>query len=82
MRIVTAGVIALATQALLWGAAAWAAPIRCSNEQATCIAACKASAPAATLSVCITNCGQRQAMCVKTGCWDSGASRYCGLLRQ
>jgi hypothetical protein len=32
--------------------------------------------------VCFTNCGQRQAMCVKTGCWDNGSQKYCGLLRE
>jgi len=35
-----------------------------------------------TLSICITNCGIRQSMCRKTGCWDSGAQKYCGLLKQ
>jgi hypothetical protein len=34
------------------------------------------------VSVCFTNCGQRQAMCVKTGCWDNGNQKYCGLLRE
>ncbi len=59
-----------------------AAAMRCSGEQTACIAACKKSSPAAALSMCITNCGQRQAICMKTGCWDSGTEKYCGLLRQ
>lgn len=63
-------------------APAAAAAMRCSGEQTACIAACKKSAPAAALSMCITNCGQRQAICVKSGCWDSGTQKYCGLLRQ
>jgi len=59
-----------------------AAPMRCSGEETICINSCKKNPDRSTLSICITNCGIRQSMCRKTGCWDSGAQKYCGLLKQ
>jgi len=56
--------------------------MRCSGEQTTCIANCKKNPDRSYLSICITNCGARQSICMKTGCWDSGAQKYCSLLRQ
>lgn len=72
---------ALAVLAMLASGAAQAAPMRCSGQQDLCIAACNKAA-AATRSACITACGQRQAVCVKTGCWDNKVQTFCGLLRQ
>jgi hypothetical protein len=61
---------------------ATAAPMRCSGEQKTCIANCNKSPDRSTIAICVTNCGTRQSMCMKTGCWDSGFQKYCGLLKQ
>jgi hypothetical protein len=74
--------VALVGAALLWSQTAFAAPMRCSGEQKTCIAKCTKSLDRASISTCVTNCGARQSSCMKTGCWDSGAQRYCGLLKQ
>ena len=59
-----------------------AAPMRCSGEQKTCIAACNKSPDRGSISTCVTNCGLRQSLCMKTGCWDNGFQKYCGLLKQ
>jgi hypothetical protein len=56
--------------------------MRCSGEETICINSCKKNPDRSTLSICMTNCGIRQSMCRKTGCWDSGAQKYCGLLKQ
>lgn len=61
---------------------AQAAAMRCSGEEQTCIAVCNKVATKANMSACITMCGQRGAVCKRTGCWDDGAQRYCGLQRQ
>ncbi len=58
-----------------------AAPMRCSGEQKQCLANCKVLNRTA-VAACITDCGARQVMCVRTGCWDNGTNRYCGLTRQ
>jgi hypothetical protein len=71
-----------ASLALFCCQGAFAAPMRCSGEQTTCIASCKKNPDRSYLSICITNCGARQSICMKTGCWDSGAQKYCGLLKQ
>lgn len=68
--------------ALLCAQAAFADPMKCSGEQKTCLANCSTAVKGGALSICVTNCGQRQAMCVKTGCWDNGSQKYCGLLRR
>lgn len=72
----------LSLLALLEVRAAHAAAMRCSGEEKTCIAVCNKGATKAELPMCITNCGQRKAICMKSGCWDNGAQKYCGLLRQ
>ena len=59
-----------------------AAPMRCSGEQKICIANCSKSPDRSTIPTCVTNCGARQSLCMKTGCWDSGFQKYCGLLKQ
>jgi hypothetical protein len=68
--------------ALLCIDAAHAAPMRCSGEQKTCIAVCNKSLDRGSISTCVTNCGLRQSLCMKTGCWDTGFQKYCGLLKQ
>jgi hypothetical protein len=80
-KIVT-GVIALLGIALLCAQTVRAAPMRCSGEESICISSCKKNPDKSTLSICVTNCGVRNAMCKKTGCWDSGTQKYCGLLKQ
>ena len=68
--------------AVLSAAPAVSAPMRCSGEENTCIANCKKSLVRSSISTCLTNCGLRLSACKKTGCWDSGPQRYCGLLKQ
>jgi hypothetical protein len=74
--------VAVTAVGLLWSQAALAVPMRCSGEQTVCIANCKKNPDRTFLSICVTNCGARQSICMKTGCWDSGVQRYCGLLKQ
>lgn len=76
---ITALVIGLG---LLCIEAAVAAPMRCSGEQKTCIAVCNKSLDRGSISTCVTNCGLRQSLCMKTGCWDNGFQKYCGLQKQ
>ena len=59
-----------------------AAPLRCSDEEKACIAICAKTNDPRKPSSCVTNCQARQSVCRQTGCWDNGAQRYCGLLRQ
>jgi hypothetical protein len=68
--------------ALLPAAPAFSAPMRCSGEENVCIAACKRSLDRSSIPICLTNCGLRRSACMKSGCWDSGPQRYCGLLKQ
>lgn len=77
-----AAVIWIVGLTLLCSRPAFATPMRCSGEQKTCIANCIKSPPGTSKSICLTNCGTRQSMCMKTGCWDNGTQRYCGLLKQ
>ena len=71
---------ALAGFYLLWSGAVSAEPMKCGGEQKTCIASCKMVPN--RLSACLTLCSARQAYCVRTGCWDDGLRRYCGLAKQ
>lgn len=75
-------VAAVAGLCLVYSQTAFAGPMRCSGEQKACISNCNNTPNRASISVCITNCGARQAMCIKTGCWDNGTQKYCGLARQ
>jgi hypothetical protein len=56
-------------------------PMKCSNEEKTCATACKTAARG-PVNTCLTACGARASYCMKTGCWDNGAQRYCGLAKQ
>ena len=82
LRSVAALVTMSLAVALLSPAPAFSAPMRCSGEEKTCIAACKKSLDRSSISACVTSCGLRQSACMKSGCWDSGPQRYCGLLKQ
>jgi hypothetical protein len=79
---VVSGMIAVLGIALLYAQTARAAPMRCGGEESICINTCKKNPDKSTMSICVTNCGVRNAMCKKTGCWDSGTQKYCGLLKQ
>jgi hypothetical protein len=74
--------VAIALAALLSVATVHADPVRCSNEAKTCTTACGSLPAGQRTSACITICQARMASCRQTGCWDTGSSRYCGLLRQ
>jgi hypothetical protein len=74
--------VAIAAVLLLFATAAHADPVRCSNELKTCVAACGSLPAQSRVSACISFCQARMNGCRQTGCWDNGASRYCGLLRQ
>jgi hypothetical protein len=82
LRRVAALVAISVAVALLSAMPAFSAPMRCSGEEKTCIAACKKSLDRSSISTCVTNCGLRLSACMKSGCWDSGPQRYCGLLKQ
>lgn len=65
---------------LLGAQLALADAMRCSSEGKTCISECMKNR--VTASVCVTNCRTRQSICMRTGCWDNGRIKYCGLARQ
>lgn len=72
----------IAAAFVLFGAqAAFAEPMKCSGEQKTCTTGC-ARLPAGQIQLCMENCRVAQANCMRSGCWASGASRYCGLMKQ
>jgi hypothetical protein len=56
--------------------------MRCNGEETICLNSCKKNPDKSTLSTCVTNCGARLSFCRKTGCWDSGLQKYCGLSKQ
>jgi len=64
------------------GQIASAAPMRCSGEQKICTTNCNKNPNRSAIPACVTACGARQSYCMKTGCWDSGFQKYCGLLKQ
>lgn len=67
--------------ALFLAAPAQAQPMKCSGEDKTCQSAC-GKVPAGATSACLTECGIRKVACMRTGCWDNGRQRYCGLAKQ
>jgi len=82
MTIKIISVFAVVVAAALLGTqTALAAPMLCSGEQKTCIAACQRM-PLNLIADCIAGCRARLNFCKHTGCWDNGRNRYCGLLRQ
>jgi hypothetical protein len=74
--------IAAAGLLLLCCAAAVAEPMLCSGEQQACISNCAKLTDFTRQKTCITTCGQRQATCRNTGCWNNGTTTYCGLGRR
>ncbi len=67
---------------LLWSAeAALADPMKCTGEEKTCTTNCTKFART-TISNCLELCRASRQICLRTGCWDTGTSRYCGLLKQ
>jgi hypothetical protein len=56
-------------------------PMRCSGEEKTCNANCMKNART-ELANCLANCHTSRQVCTRTGCWDTGTSRYCGLMKQ
>lgn len=71
----------IALSALLLTGTVKAEPMKCSGEEKTCQTAC-AKVPAGRTSACLTECGVRKSACMRTGCWDNGQLRYCGLAKQ
>jgi|SRR5450830_1350903 len=78
---ILSAVAAIVGLCLFCSQAVLAQPMRCSGEQKVCVANCN-KANRASASVCATDCGARQSLCMKTGCWDNGTQKYCGLLKQ
>jgi hypothetical protein len=74
--------LAVTAALTLLTASALAGPMKCSGEQKTCITVCQKTVNPALQAQCVADCGTRLNFCRRTGCWDNGASRYCGLLRQ
>jgi hypothetical protein len=58
-----------------------AEPMKCSGEQKTCLTAC-ARLPAGQGQPCLEGCRASVAYCMRSGCWQNGANRYCGLTKQ
>ena len=73
--------VALAAAALICAQPVGAAPMTCSSEQKACLAPC-GKFPPAVAKDCTDACHARFNFCRRSGCWDNGSSRYCGLLRQ
>jgi hypothetical protein len=55
--------------------------MKCSGEEKTCNTNCVKLARTA-VSRCMETCRTSRLICVRTGCWDTGTSRYCGLMKQ
>jgi hypothetical protein len=56
-------------------------PMKCTGEEKTCTTNCTKFART-TISNCLELCRASRQICLRTGCWDTGTSRYCGLLKQ
>ncbi len=79
---ITFAIAACAGLYLFGAQAALAQPMRCSGERKTCISNCEKNINRAVASKCVATCHLSQSICMRTGCWDSGTSRYCGLMKQ
>ena len=66
---------------LLGAQAALADPMKCSGEEKTCVTNCSKFART-TVSQCLEACRMSRIICLRTGCWDTGTNRYCGLMKQ
>ncbi|HEU4662092.1 MAG TPA: hypothetical protein VFS63_15670 [Pseudolabrys sp.] len=63
-------------------APAEAASMRCSTEHAACISFCDKLKNKSYIPVCVTNCHTAQSNCMRSGCWNNGATNHCGYLRK
>ena len=66
---------------LLGAQALRAEPMKCSGEEKTCNTTCLKNGRAAPIN-CREICHVALQICMRTGCWDNGAGRYCGLMKQ
>jgi hypothetical protein len=66
---------------LLGAQATLADPMKCSGEEKTCVTNCSKFART-TVSQCLEACRMSRIICLRTGCWDTGTNRYCGLMKQ
>ena len=71
-----AGILLACAQALR------AEPMKCSGEQKNCAADCAKYTNKTVAAKCVQSCFVSQSICLRTGCWDSGNGRYCGLMKQ
>ena len=67
--------------ALLGAQAAPADPMKCSGEEKTCVTNCSKFARM-SVQQCLEGCRTSRLICLRTGCWDTGTNRYCGLMKQ
>lgn len=74
--------VATIAAALCFSRAALADAMKCSDEQKACLTICNGIANGAKKTACITDCSQRRAACLTTGCWNNGVKMYCDLLRR
>jgi hypothetical protein len=74
--------VAVAAGVLATAQSGTAQPVRCSGELKTCITNCSKNPNRAVLGVCVTNCRTLGSNCMRTGCWDNGPHKYCGLTRR
>jgi hypothetical protein len=72
---IAVGLILLAAQQVL------ADPMRCTGEEKTCNANCLKIARV-SVSNCLETCRASRQIFMRTGCWNSGTSKYCGLMKQ
>jgi hypothetical protein len=79
--LVTTIAVAAALYAL-GGQPASADAMRCSSELKACISNCTKIQKRDAAAACVTNCRTRSFSCARTGCWDDGVRKYCGLMRQ
>ena len=71
--------IATAGAFMMMAGAVVAEPVKCSTQNQACVAGCGKFGDQKAWRACMTACSQRQAVCQRTGCWESN---YCGLLRR
>lgn len=78
----TIAAMAVAGLYLFGAQTAPAEPMKCSGEQKTCAAKCAAIPNRVAAANCTLACQTSQKACMRTGCWDNGGHRYCGLMKQ
>jgi hypothetical protein len=73
--------IAFGLLGLLALSPARADPMKCSDVGKACATKCRKAARG-PVTVCLTQCGVRASSCQRTGCWDEGSRRYCGMAKR